>query len=126
MTKLNICTSEIIMVVLTAVALSCIVFFNRSNAETMSSSKYQVLDKSLMTEYKSAKIRCNLLLGNAKALCNTKAEGLKEITKAELEARFTPKSGEIKKDNTVKFYELDHKNNSFITIEFDNIYHVKA
>ena len=73
MTKLGICISEIIIAVLTAIALIFwIAFFNGSNAETMSSSKYQVLDKNLMTEYKSAKIRCNLLLGNAKTLCNTK------------------------------------------------------
>ena len=91
----------------------------------------------MMTDYKMAKARCDSLLGNAKASCNTKSEAAKDITKSELDASFTPiiqnhrdsnmkESGTIEKDKMDKSDELGYQSNPFITVEFNNIYHVKA
>lgn len=184
MTKLDITISDLVVAVLTGIALIfCITIFNGANAESISKSKYQSLDKNLNTEYKAAKVRCEPLVGNAQALCDTKAESARDIAKAELVASFKPtiqnrysadlvsanarfaianeqckgmqevaidacekvakelhsidvvsataqrnkeNSGEIKKDKTVKLDEFGYKSNPFITVEFDNIYHVKA
>ena len=90
-----------------------------------------------MTDYKAAKARCGSLLGNAKASCNTKSEATKDIAKSELDANFTPtiqnrhvanmaKSGTIEKDKKAKSDELGYQSNPFVTVEFNNIYHVKA
>ena len=185
MTKLDISVSELIVAVVTATAVVfCIAFFNGANADGMSSGKYQVPEKNLITQYQAAKVRCDPLFGNAKALCDAKAEEARNVLKAELEVSLTPttenrhdanmiradvafaivkeqcdsmkdaeqdacekvakeshapeiastrvqrdmkKSGEIKKDKTVKFDESHYKDNPFIRVEFDTtIYHVKA
>ena len=127
-----------ILAALTAVALIfCIIFFNGANAESLSRSKYQSLKNNLITDYKAAKTRCDSLLGNAKASCNTKAEAAKDIAKSKLDASFTPttqnhpdantvKSGATEKDKTAKSDGLGYQSNPFITVEFNNIYHVKA
>lgn len=138
MTKLDVSVSELIVAVLTAVALIfCIAFFNGANADSMPRSKYQSLENNLMTDYKVAKAHCDLLVGNAKASCNTKSEADKDIARSKLDASFKPaiqnrhdtnmeKSGTIEKDKTAKFDELGYQTNPFITVEFNNIYHVKA
>ena len=184
MTKLDISVSELIVLVVTATALIfCIAFFNGANADGMSSGRYQVPEKNLITQYQAAKVRCDPLFGNAKVLCDAKAEGAKDIATAELEVSLTPttenhydvnmiragaafaiakeqcdsmkeakqdvcekvaeeshaleiasakaqrdmeKSGESRKDKTVKFNESHYKNNPFIIVEFNTIYHVKA
>ena len=138
MTKLDVSVSELTVAALTAVALIfCITFFNGANADSMSKSKYQSLKNNLITDYKAAKTRCDSLLGNAKASCNTKAEATKDIAKSELDASFTPtiqnqpdantvKSGATEKDKTAKSDGFSYRSNPFITIEFNNIYHVKA
>ena len=86
---------------------------------------------------RAAKIRCEPLTGNVQALCDAKAERAKAITESKLEASFTPttqnrhdanmeKSDAIKKDKTSKFDESSYQRNPFMTVEFNNIYHVKA
>ena len=184
MTKLDISISELVVAVVTATAIIfCIAFFNGANADVMSSGKFQVPEKNLITQYQAAKVRCDPLFGNAKALCDAKAEGAKDIAKAELEVSLTPttenryeanmiradvafaivkeqcnsmkeaeqdlcekvakeshareiasakaqrdmeKPGRIKKDKAAKLDESHYKDNPFITVEFDAIYHVKA
>ena len=138
MTKLDVSVSELTVAALTAVALIfCIIFFNGANAESESRSKYQSLKNNLITDYKAAKTRCDSLLGNAKASCNTKAEAAKDIAKSELDASYTPtiqnqpdantlKSGAMDKDKTAKSAEFGYRSNPFITVEFNNIYHLKA
>lgn len=188
MTKLDISVSELVVAVVTATAIIfCMAFFNGANADVMSSGKFQVPKKNLITQYQAAKVRCEPLFGNAKALCDAKAEEAINVATAELEVSLTPttenrydanmiradaafviakeqcdsmkkakqdaceevakeshtreiasakaqrdmeKSGEIKKDKTinktVKLDESHNKDNPFITVEFDAIYHVKA
>ena len=138
MTKLDVSVSELTLAAVTAVALIfCITFFNGANAESISRSKYQSLEKNLMTNYKASIARCDSVLGNAKTSCNTKSEAAKDIAKSELDASFIPttqsrhdanmeKSGAIEKDKTAKFDELGYQSNPFVTVEFNNIYHVKA
>ena len=138
MTKLDVSVSELTIAALTAVALIfCIAFFNGAKSNSMSKSNYQLLENHLMTDYKMAKARCDSLLGNAKSSCNTKSEAAKDIAKSELDASFTPtiqnrhdsnmkESGTIEKDKTDKSEELGYQSNPFITVEFNNIYHVKA
>ena len=138
MTKLDASVSELTIAALTAVALiSCIAFFNGAKSNSMSKSNYQSLENHLMTDYKMAKARCDSLLGNAKSSCNTKSEAAKDIAKSELDASYTPtiqnqpdantlKSGAMEKDKTAKSAEFGYRSNPFITVEFNNIYHVKA
>ena len=184
MTKLDISISELVVAVVTAIAVVfCIAFFNGANADGMASGKYQVLEKKLITQYQAAKVHCEPLFDNAKALCDAKAEGAKDIAKAELEVSLTPSTenrheanmiradvafaivkeqcnsmkeaeqdlcekvakeshareiasakaqrdmenpGGIKKDKAAKLDESHYKDNLFITVELDAIYHVKA
>ena len=138
MTKLDVSGSELTVAAFAAVALIfCIIFFNGANAESMSRSKYQSLENNLMTDYKAAKAHCDSLLGNPKASCNTKAEATKDIAKSKLDASFKltiqnrhdfnmESSGAIEKDKTAKSDGLGYQSNPFITVEFNNIYHVKA
>ena len=138
MTKLDVSFSELTVAALTAVALIfCIIFFNGANADSMSNSKYQSLKNNLITDYKAAKARCDSLLGNAKASCNTKAEAAKDIAKSELDASYAPTirnqpdantviSSAMGKDKMAKSDELSDQSNPFITVEFNNIYHVRA
>ena len=138
MTKLDVSVGELTVAAITAVALIfCIIFFNGANAESISSNKYQSLKSNLMTDYKAAKVRCESLIGNVQALCDAKAERAKAIAKAELDASFTPrtqnghdanmeKSSAIEKDKTTELDKLDYQSNPFVTVEFNNIYHVKA
>ncbi len=138
MTKLDVSVIELAVAALTAVALIfCITFFKGANAESISRSKYQSLQHNLMTDYNAAKARCDSLLGNAKASCNTKSEAAKNIAKSDLDASFTQtiqnrpdannkKSGAIEKDKAANFDEFGYQSNPFIPVEFNNIYHVKA
>ena len=184
MTKLDISINELIVSVVTAVAIIfCIVFFNGANADSMTSDKYQMPKKNPITQSGTEKARCDSLVGSEKGLCVAKSEGAKSISKAELLVSITPttenlydanlvkadvafviankqcyrmkdaeqdacenvaklshereiasakaqrdmkKSGAIKKDKTAKFNGYHYKDNPFITVEFDNIYHVKA
>ena len=138
MTKLDVSVSELTVAALTAVALIfCIIFFNGANAESVSSSTYQSLENNLIRDYKAAKTRCDSLLGNSKASCNTKAEAAKDIAKSKLDASFTPtipnrhdskmeRSGATEKDKTAKSDGFSYQSNPFISVEFNNIYHVKA
>ena len=138
MTKLDVSVIELTVTTLTAVALIlCITFFKGANAESIPRSKYQSLQHNLMTDYKAAKASCDSLLGNAKASCITKYEVAKDIAKSDLDASFTQtiqnrpdannkKSGAIEKDKAANFDEFGYQSNPFITVEFNNIYHVKA
>ena len=138
MTKLDVSVSELTVAALTAVALIfCIIFFNGANAESVSRSKYQSLKNNLITDYKAAKTRCDSLLGNAKASCITKSEVAKDIAKSELDASVKltiqnrhdsnmERSGAIEKDKTAKSDGFSDQSNPFVTVEFNNIYHVKA
>ncbi len=138
MTKLDVSVGELTVAALTAVALIlCITFFNGAGAESISNSKRLALTKSISTEYNAAQIRCESLTDNAQALCDAKAERAKALAEAKLEASFTPttitrydanleKSDAIKKDKTSKFDESGYQRNPFMTVEFNNIYHVKA
>ena len=135
MTKLDVSISELVIAALAAIALIfCFSTFNGASAETMSKSKYQALEKNIMAEYKAAKIRCASLVGSEKTFCDTNADIAKDRSKADLDSSFTPliqqrkieKSDKIIQDKTVKFDDFNYKNNPFNTLEFDNIYHVKA
>lgn len=138
MTKLDVSVSELTVTALTVVALIfCITFFSGANAESLSRSKYQSLEKNIMTEYMVAKAHCDSLLGNTKASCYTKSEAAKDRAKSELDASFTTttknghdadteKSGAIEQDKASKLDELGYQSNPFITVEFNNIHHVKA
>lgn len=135
MTKLDVSISELVLAALVAIALIfCFTAFNGASANTMSKNKYQALEKNIMTEYKAAKIRCGLLVGSEKTFCDTNADIAKNQSKADLDSSFTPtiqqrkikKSDEIIQDKTVELDDFNYKSNPFNTLEFDNIYHVKA
>ncbi len=89
MIKLNVGLLGIAAIALMTLTFS-IVFINSANAESMTKSKYQALEKNLNVEYKAAKVRCKSLYDDAKEICDAKAEGTRDISKAELEANFKP------------------------------------
>ena len=138
MTKLDVSVGELTVAALTAVALIlCIAFFNGASAESVSNSKRLAGTKNISTEYNTAQVRCESLTGNAQALCDAKVERAKAIAESKLEASFTPttqnrhdanmdKSDAIKKYKTSKFDVSGYQKNPFMTVEFNNIYHVKA
>ena len=135
MTKMDFSSSELALAALAAIALIfCFSTLNGANAEKMSKSKYQVLEKNIMAEYKAAKIRCASFVSSEKTFCATNAEIVKDKSKADLDSSFAPtiqpqkieKSDEFIKDETVTFEDFNYKSNPFDTLEFNNIYHVKA
>ena len=135
MTKLDVSQSDLVLAVLVAIALIfCFITFNGASVESLSKTKYQALEKNIITEYKAAKIRCASHVGSEKTFCDTHAEITKNQSKADLDSSFTPniqarkieKSDEIIQDKTVKFDDFNYKSNPFNTLEFDNIYHVQA
>ena len=135
MTKLDISTSELILAALAAIALIfCFTTFNGASAETMAKNKYQALKKNIMAEYKAAKIRCMPLISSEKMFCDTNAVIAKNQSMYDLDSSFTPliqqrkiaKSDKMIQDKTVEFDDFNDKSNPFNTLEFNNIYHVKA
>ena len=135
MTKLDISISELILAALAAIALIfCFTTFNGASAETMAKNKYQVLKKNIMAEYKTAKIRCMPLISSEKMFCDMNAIIAKNQSMSDLDSSFTPliqqrkiaKSDKMIQDKTVEFDDFNDKSNPFNTLEFNNIYHVKA
>ena len=59
-------------------------------AQNLSKSEYKVSEKSIVSEYKSAKANCGSFSGNAKDICIAEAKGKEKIAQAELEARYKP------------------------------------
>lgn len=91
MKKLNVSIGALGAAGITLMAIAfSVASINSANAESMTKSKYQALDKNLNVEYEAAKVRCKSLSDDAKEICNAKAEGAKDISKAELEASFKP------------------------------------
>ena len=135
MTKMDFSSSELALAALASIALIfCFSIFNGASAETISKSKYQALEKNIMAEYKAAKILCASFVSSEKIFCATNAETAKDKSKADLDSSFAPtiqpqkieKSDEFIKDETVTFEGFNYKSNPFDTLEFNNIYHVKA
>ncbi len=81
MKKLTICATAI---------LFSIAAISTANAENMSQSKFQHLDKNLNNEHKVAKARCETLADNAEDICEAEADGARDISKAELKASYKP------------------------------------
>lgn len=65
-------TSNQVLAAIVAILFSLsLVIFNSANAEYMSKSRYQALDKNLDFEYKQAKAWCEPLVNFARELCTT-------------------------------------------------------
>ena len=77
------------IIVLTACTLS-IVVFNSANAENMSKSQYNEIDKNLNFAYTLAKLSCKSQMDNEIELCEAKAEGALIIKKTTLIANYKP------------------------------------
>ena len=56
----------------------------------MSKNKFETLGDNIDKEFKVATARCNPLNNDKSAICNAKAEGARDIARAELQATFKP------------------------------------
>lgn len=75
--------------VMIALAIS-IGFSNAATAQPMSIDDYKVAKEKIEAEYKSDKVGCDSLSGNAKDVCIIAAKGKEKVAKAELEANIKP------------------------------------
>lgn len=126
MTKLDVSISELAVAALVAIAIIfSLAIFNGASAESTSKGKYRALEVNANTEYKAAKVRCELLLGNVQTLCNTKAEGVRDTARARLQ-QDSEKVSDINKEETVKLDDVSDKRTLYKTYEFNDIYHVNA
>lgn len=70
-----------------ALALSfALVFVIADNPKTMNDGEYQLNERKIEIEFKSAKIRCNSLSGHENDSCMAVAKSVKSTLRAELEA----------------------------------------
>ena len=76
-----------------ACALTCTPFVANA-AGTMSKSDYSKAKSQIVADYKSARIGCNSLAGNAKDICVEEVKGKENVAKAELEAQYTGKESD--------------------------------
>jgi len=76
---------------LSAIAFAIGLIFSASAmAESMTKNQYKSHVKSIETEYKVDKARCDSLAGNTNDICVAVAKGKKNAAKAELEANYKP------------------------------------
>jgi len=59
-------------------------------AQTMSKADFKLGKERISTDYKTAKLACASLSGNAKDICIVEAKGNEKVSRAELEATFEP------------------------------------
>lgn len=71
-------------------AVTSLAFSAEAMAQSMSKSQYEATDKKNESLYKSAVVDCDSFADNAKDICMVAANGLKEIAKKELMARYKP------------------------------------
>jgi hypothetical protein len=73
----------------TALAIS-LIFSSGVMAESMTKQQYQSHVKSIESEYKVDKAKCDSLAGNTKDICIEQAKGKQNVAKADLEANYKP------------------------------------
>jgi hypothetical protein len=71
-------------------AITSLAFSTTLMAQGMSNREYNVADKAIEAEYKSAMASCDSFADNARNICMTVAKGHKKVAKAQLEARYKP------------------------------------
>ena len=124
-------------IALSAIILSALIFcistISWASAENKPNNKSQTLEKNILTEYKSAKIRCASFVSNLKTFCENNADIEKNKSLAELDSIYvpTPQQQKEKYDDLVIEQSVDSKqftyrNNPFDSIELDQIYRVKT
>ena len=90
MTETNVPNKKTLIVIAITLVIFGLFILNAANAQGMSKNKYQALGEGITKEFKAAKGRCESLVNNFRELCDAKAEGVRDISKAELEASFKP------------------------------------
>lgn len=117
---------------------TCLIFgftlFNGANSTGLFKPKNQVVEKVLITDYQAANNGCDGLVGSEKTVCDSNAEIAQDDLKVDLDSNFESsvqnrnmdKYGEFYQDKTLTFESFDYKDNLFISVEFEDIYHVKA
>ncbi len=76
---------------ITALALALgLAFSMTATAESMSKEQYKLHEKNINAEYKSARVRCESLAGNAEDICDAEEKGKRNVSRAELEQNYTP------------------------------------
>ena len=76
---------------ISAIALAVsLVFSAGAMAESMTKNQYKSHVKSIESEYKVEKAKCDSLAGNIKDICVAQAKGKQNVAKAELEANYKP------------------------------------
>lgn len=71
-------------------AALCLAMSASAIAANMSKEHYKAAESGISAKYKSDKAACKSLSGNAADICVEEAKGHKKVSKAELEASFSP------------------------------------
>ena len=119
-------------IILTAL-IFCISTFNWASAENKPNNKSQTLEKNILSEYKSAKIRCASFVSSLKTFCENNADLEKDKSLADLDSIYVPtpqqqkeKYDDFTTEQSVDSEQFTYKNNPFNSIELDQIYRVKT
>ena len=134
MKKLELSLNDI---ALSATILSALIFcistFNWASAEIKPNNKSQTLEKNILSEYKSAKIRCASFASSLKMFCENNADIEKDKSLANLNSICSPtpqqqkeKYDDFTTEQSVDSNQFTYKNNPFHRIELDQIYRVKT
>lgn len=125
----DIALSAIILTVL----IFCFSTFNWASAKIKPNNKPQTLEKNILSEYKSAKIRCASFISNLKTFCENNADIEKNKSLADLDSIYVPTHQQQKEkyndfitEQSDDSEQFTYKNNPFDSIEPDQIYSVKT
>ena len=118
-------------IILTAL-IFCISTFNWASAEIKPNNS-QTLEKNILSEYKSAKIRCASFVSNLKTFCENNADIEKNKSLADLDSIYVLTTAQQKgkyddfiNEKSVDSEQFTYKNNPFDSIELEQIYRVKT
>lgn len=88
---------------ISAIALAIgFIFSTSAVAEKMTKNQYQSHEKSIASEYKADKAKCDSFSGNSADICVAEAKGKQNVAKSELEATYNPSTKTRYQANIVK------------------------
>lgn len=71
-------------------------------AQAMTSDQYKAAKAKVEADYKSQKVQCDALKGNAKDVCEEEAEAKEKLAKAELDQQYEPSASHARKVDEVR------------------------
>ena len=73
-----------------------------TGAHALTSDQYKAAKSKVEADYKSQKVQCDALKGNAKDVCEEEAEAREKLAKAELEQQYKPSADHARKVDEVR------------------------